>query len=114
MSYPSKPKTFHERRAGEMLVDQMDELQVAAWFAEQVEALYGDFKSTDKRLANDAGASAKSAQNWRQRKNTPSLPNFMRVVARRPELLAAFLDLINAKAADGAKDFRGDHFAVSS
>lgn len=98
MSYPSKPKTFQERQAGELLVDRMDEMQVAAWFADQVEAIYGDFKSTDKRVANDAGASMKTAQNWRTRKNTPSLPNFLRVVARRPELFSALVELIASKA----------------
>lgn len=89
----SKPKTF-----GQLPIDRMTDHDVANVVADALGADYGEFKSTAKRIANDAGASEKTAGNWVGAMNTPCLLHFLRLYARSPQLQAEVRRLTAAEA----------------
>lgn len=94
----ARSKTF-----GELPVDRMGELEVAEVIAAALERDYGDFKFTDKLIAKDTGASPRTAGNWRQKFNTPSLPYFLRLWARSPAVQAAVRQLVAMEDAEASR-----------
>jgi hypothetical protein len=84
----------------------MGELEVAEVIAAALARDYGDFKFTDKLIAKDTGASPKTAGNWRDAKNTPSLPYFLRLWARSPAVQAAVRRLVAQEDLEAARGLK--------
>ncbi len=98
-----KPKTF-----GELPIDRLSDHDLAKQIADALTDHYGAFKSTAKRVAQDSGASEKTAGNWTGAMNTPCLLYFLRLLPRSPQLQAAVRRLTAMDAeldADTGREF---------
>lgn len=69
-------------RSPEVLTDE----QVADQVAGALVIDFGQFKSTHKVIAQAAGSSVKTAENWTSGATAPSLANFLRLLPHSPAL----------------------------
>lgn len=74
--------TFQER-----LINRITERDLAKAVSDALVVDFGDYSSKHKRIAQAAGAaSEKSAENWTQGHNAPSLLYGLRLMAKSPTL----------------------------
>lgn len=82
-------RSFRERP-----IDKITERDLAKKVAEALVVDFGDYSARHKRIANAAGAaSEKSAENWTQGHNAPSLLYGLRLMAKSPTLRKEILRL---------------------
>lgn len=87
----SSGRSFQERP-----IDKISERDLARKVSEALVVDFGDYSSKHKRIAQAAGAaSEKSAENWTQGHNAPSLLYGLRLMAKSPTLRKEIMRLCN-------------------
>lgn len=88
-------RTFPE----DLPIDRITERDLAQTVADALVVDFGDYNSKHKRIASAAGAaSEKSAENWTQGHNAPSLLYGLRLMAESPTLRKEIMRLCAMEA----------------